>query len=175
MAGTTAVAKKAKVDKKPWLVKKTPCTPNFNALETAAAGFCGVYVTENLPSETSLVLYTSCSERYSDFLQRMVDKHGAFSRPKLGKTMAWDVALSKSVRTQDNRIWPRFQQLKAFVNKFMMPAFAKHVATGQVKDLPSGTSKEEILCRIKLSVWEADMADQLVMLAETVANGCAWV
>lgn len=30
------------------LVKKTPCTPNFNALETAAAGFCGVYVTENL-------------------------------------------------------------------------------------------------------------------------------
>ena len=160
MAGTIAVVKKAKVDKKPWLVKKTPCTPNFNALETAAAGFCGVYVTENLPSETSLVLYTSCSERYSDYLQRMVDKHGAFSRPKLGKTMAWDVALSKSVRTKDNRIWPRFQQLKAFVNKFMMPAFAKHVATGQVKDLPSGTSKEEILCRIKLSVWEADMADK---------------
>ena len=134
--------------------KKRVQGPWMCGVELLALLRCGIAVSIASMETTTENLEKNMGDQWAQQLEKVVAEQGGWSEKNLKKkfeSQAWSLKLAQKVRVDVKRLWPQYQNLKAWCINVANPLYVKFLNADLT--LPSGTTKEDVMKFMRGVFW----------------------
>ena len=115
---------------------------------------CGIAVSIASMETTTENLEKNMGDQWAQQLEKVVAEQGGWSEKNLKKkfeSQPWSLKLAQKVRVDVKRLWPQYQNLKAWCINVANPLYVKFLNADLT--LPSGTTKEDVMKFMRGVFW----------------------